>query len=340
MTQQSLARSATVDAVDRRIIRGLQLRPRVGFVRLGEVLGLSEQATARRYRRLVRSGVLRIFGVVNPKVVGEAAWHVRVRCRPDAAESLANALARRDDIVWVGIGAAGAEVLFVVRSLTAERREALLTRTLPRTSHVLDISAAVVLHYFTGLRADDWGGLADHLTAEEDAALRMPPGPRTDPRGIELLPTDVAILDALQRDGRATYADLGAAAGISPGRVARRLGTLIERRAVTIDADIAAAAIGFPVHAYLFLRVSPSRLQEVGESLAERPEVGMAAAISGTHNLLATLSCRSLFDVYTFTTEQIGRLDGVRDLEVGIGGRVVKQSGGLLDDGRLVLPAD
>jgi len=328
--------SSTIDDIDRRILRGLQVQPRVGFARLGEVLGLSEQATARRYRRLVRSGVVRIFGVLNPKVAGEASWHVRVRCRPDAADALATSLARRDDVVWVGISAAGAEVFFSIRSLTAARREALLTRSLPRAAHVLDISAAVVLHYFSGLRADDWGGLADHLTPEEDAALRLPQGPLADPRTIELAPHDGAIVEALERDGRATYADLGAAAGISPSRAARRLATLLEHRAVTIDADIATGELGFPLHAYLFLRVSPSHLEEVGRSLAAQPEVGMAAAISGPHNLMATLVCRSLFDVYSFTTERIGALEGVRDLEVGIGGRVVKQAGGLLDDGRLV----
>lgn len=336
MAQPQIAGSSTVDAVDRRIIRGLQLQPRVGFARLGEVLGLSEQVAARRYRRLVRTGVLRIFGVVNPKIVGESSWHVRVRCRPDAAEALATSLARRDDIVWVGISAAGSEVLFTVHSLAAERREVLLTRTLPRASHVLDISAAVVLHYFTGRRSDDWGGLAEELTAEEDAALRTPTGPRADPRTIELQPSDAGLFEALERDGRATYADLGAAAGISPGRAARRLATLLEGRALTIDADIAAGELGFAVHAHLFLRVSPSHLQSVGEALAARPEVGMAAAISGTHNLMAALVCTSLFDVYTFTTEQVGPLEGVRDLEVGVGGRIVKQAGGLVDEGRLV----
>lgn len=325
-----------MDLVDRRIIRGLQLQPRVGFARLGEVLGVSEQAVARRYRRLVRQGVLRIFGVVNPKIVGESAWHVRVRCRPDAAEALATALAHRDDIVWVGISAAGSEVLFAVHSMAAERREVLLTRTLPRASHVLDIAAAVVLHYFTAHRADDWGGLAEHLTAEEEAALRTPPAERIDPRTIELQPYDPGLFQALARDGRASYAELGAAAGISPGRVARRLTTLLEGRALTIDADIAAGELGFAVHAYLFLRVSPSHLQAVGEALAARPEVSMAAAISGTHNLMATIVCQSLFDVYTFTTEQIGPLEGVRDLEVSVGGRVVKQAGSLVDEGRLV----
>lgn len=301
------------------------------------MLGLSEQAVARRYRRLVRHGILRIFGVLNPKVAGEASWHVRVRCRPDAAEPLATALARRDDIVWVGIGAAGSEVLFSVRSLTAERREALLTRTLPRSAHVLDISAAVVLHYFSGLRADDWGGLAGHLSAAEEEALRVPAAGHPDPRTVELKSYDAGLIEALERDGRATYADLGAAAGISPGRAARRLATLIEGRAVSIDADIAAAALGFPLHAYLFLRVSPAHLQQVGESLAAQPAVGMAAAISGSHNLMVTVVCRSLFDVYTFTTEALGPLEGVRDLEIGVGGRVIKQAGGLVDEGRLVV---
>ncbi|MFE3056796.1 hypothetical protein [Nocardia sp. NPDC059239] len=33
-------------------------------------------------------------------------WQVRVRCRPDASESLATALAARDDITWAVVTAA------------------------------------------------------------------------------------------------------------------------------------------------------------------------------------------------------------------------------------------
>src|ERR1700722_1624199 len=136
---------------DLRLIRALQLAPRASFARLAGALGIHERTAARRYRRLRRDGILRIFGMVNPMAVGQQFWQVRVRCRPDTSESLAAALAARDDIAWVGVTAAGSEVSFSVRSLSADRRDLLLTRSLPRAAQVLDIDASVVLHIFLGL---------------------------------------------------------------------------------------------------------------------------------------------------------------------------------------------
>jgi DNA-binding Lrp family transcriptional regulator len=53
--------SVTLDDVDAQIVRCLQLRPRAAFSAIGEVLSVSEQTVARRYRRLQRQGVLRVI---------------------------------------------------------------------------------------------------------------------------------------------------------------------------------------------------------------------------------------------------------------------------------------
>ncbi|MBO0843359.1 MAG: Lrp/AsnC family transcriptional regulator, partial [Nocardioides sp.] len=143
---------------DERLIRALQLAPRASFTQIAEVLGIHERTVSRRYSALRRRGVVRIFGVVNPLAVGMQQWNVRVRCRPDAAETLARALGARSDVAWVGIDMAGAEVDFVVRTLSQESRDLLLTRTLPRSAHVLGVEASVVLHVFLGLGAHDWAG--------------------------------------------------------------------------------------------------------------------------------------------------------------------------------------
>jgi DNA-binding Lrp family transcriptional regulator len=143
------------DPDELRIIRALQLSPRSGFAHLGAVLGLSEQVVARRYRKLRRDGILRVFGAVDPTALGQYLWMVRVHCRPAGTEALGAALAGRPDVAWVALTAAGSEVLFSVRSLSAQQRDALLVRALPRATQVLDIEAAVVLHSFVGLHADE-----------------------------------------------------------------------------------------------------------------------------------------------------------------------------------------
>jgi DNA-binding Lrp family transcriptional regulator len=327
-----------VEIDDLRLIRALQLAPRASFARLAGTVGIHERTAARRYRRLRREGILRIFGTVNPMAVGQQFWQVRVRCRPDASESLAAALAARDDIAWVGVAAAGSEVSFSVRSLSADRRDLLLTRSLPRSAHVLDIDASVVLHIFLGLSSQSWSGLDGLLTPGEAAQLagHDAPGPGVAP--VPLEPSDSALLDVLAADGRATAARLAAAGGISEGRAARRLATLIRARTLIIDVDLAHDAFGFTVAAQIHFTVSPARLREVGEALARLPEVGFVAAMSGRSNLMASAACRDLSHLYEFTTARVAALDGIVSIEVVPFARVVKQAGGTVVEGRLAVP--
>jgi DNA-binding Lrp family transcriptional regulator len=333
MRESSVAARWEVD--DLRLIRALQLAPRASFARIGDALGMHERTVSRRYRRLHGEGVLRVFGAVNPLALEQELWHVRVRCRPDAAEGLAGALAARDDVTWVGITAAGSEVSFSIRAASTERRDLLLTRTLPRSAHVLDIHAATVLHVFLGMGADDWSALAQHLTPQEAAALAMTAPPQRTSAPFELEDCDATIMKVLARDGRASTSSLASAAGISEGKAGRRVASLIEQGVLVIDVDLASEAFGYGRRSTLRLRVTPAHIENVGSSLARMPEVGFVASISGNENVLASVTCRNLSELYAFTTARIGALEGIQSMEVTPYQRVVKQSGGLLVDGRL-----
>ncbi|GAB3912040.1 transcriptional regulator [Microlunatus endophyticus] len=329
---------------DLRLIRALQMAPRASFARLAAVLGMHERTVSRRYSALRRQGMIRIFGLVNPMALGQQAWNVRVRCRPDASTSIATALAKRPDVAWVGISGAGSEVSFAVRSLSAESRELLLTRSLPRTAQVLDIEARVILHVFIGMESMDWAGLETVLSSEEAAQLAdsaVPPiqnEQAAENRTVTLEPYDTAIVDCLVVDGRAGTARLAEAAGISEGRAARRLATLIRSRTVMIDLDLAATLFGYPMYARIDMMVSPSQLDRVGREIADIPEVGYAAAISGRTNLMASLTCRDLDHLYQVASDRIGSIAGIVSMQIEPATRIVKQSGGLVVDGRLIEP--
>ncbi|WP_165845831.1 hypothetical protein [Streptacidiphilus pinicola] len=60
--------------------------------------------------------------------------------------------------------------------------------------------------------------------------------------------------------------------------------------------------------------------------------------MSGRDNLTASVACRDVGHLYELTGGRAGPLDGVRAMEVVPYARVVKQSGGLVADGRLVDP--
>lgn len=327
------------DPLDRSIIRALQLAPRIPFSVVAEVLTVSEQTVARRYQRLRRDGLLRVTALVSPEALGESNWTVRVRCRPSGATSLAQALAQRDDVSWVSVLAGGTEILCTVRSRTAAAREDLLLQRLPRTTQVLGMSALMMLHRFGGSGSDDWSGLADALTAEQQrhllaAADSLPPlDPAAAPVVLDMV--NAAILDALVADGRTSVARLAAVAGTSEGRAARRLRSLLEGRVALLDVDSPPEALGFAVNAYLWMTVAPAHLDAAGREIARYPEIAFAAAVTGTQNLLAAALCRDTASLYRLVSDRMGKVAGVATLEVSPVLRTVKQAGSLLSDGRL-----
>ncbi|QUQ65247.1 transcriptional regulator [Kutzneria sp. CA-103260] len=307
---------------------------------MAAALGVTEAAISRRYRRLRADGVLRVAGVVDPGALGQSKWLVRLRCRPGSVAAIADALAKRDDVSWVALCAAGSEITCAVRSRTQEDRDDLLGHRLPRTAAVLDINAAAMLRQFVGGRGHYWAALRGTLTAEQESALGSEGAPFTespvvarDP--VQLTPEDSAILDVLAVDGRASLVDLATASDLTPGRVSRRLETLLQRRVVHIDVEIAATALGYHARANLWLRVHPSAVKSVGRALAQEPEIAFAAALSGPHNLHAVAHFRDFDELFEFTSDRVGSLPGLESLEVSPLLRHVKQAGTRLSGDRL-----
>ena len=337
MNSFAVTESSTLDALDKQIVRCLQISPRATYRRIGDAVGVSEQTIARRYRALYRDGVLHVVGIVNPKALGESDWLVRIRSRPDATLDLGRALSQRPDIAWVSVSAGGAEIVCAVRSHTREARERLLVDRLPRTSAVLDLSASVILRHFVGGSASDWLGVHDVLTADQERQLRAETPRRVTPQQVHSLDrSDYDMLDVLACDGRASISTLAKAAGTTETRASRRLSALMRAGVVYLDIDLAGAALGFPISAYLFLSVAPARLDATCRILTEHVETPFVAAISGRENVIASVTCRTLDELYCYVTERVGQIEGVQSMEVSPVLRRMKQAGTLVDEGRLV----
>ncbi len=336
MTGSTMRKPVALDKLDRQILRCLQLDPRAPFRRIAAALAVSEQTVARRYRALHRAGVLRVVAAVDPRALGESDWIVRVVTRAEATMDIALALCRRDDIAWVSIGA-GSEIICAVRSHNARDREGLLVDRLPRTSAVLEVATFVVLRRFVGGSASDWVGIQEVLTPEQQAAVGRNERGRPGNSGMRLDRADYAMLEVLGRDGRAGYGELARASGLSEGRVTRRLATLLEHGVVYFDVDVAAAALGFPVSAYVWLTVAPAHLDAACLALSGHPETPFVAAVSGRANVVVSVTCRDLDELYGYVTARLGAVDGVQAVEIAPVLRRLKQAGAMVDGDRLAV---
>ncbi|WP_225726103.1 MULTISPECIES: Lrp/AsnC family transcriptional regulator [unclassified Nocardia] len=321
-----------LDATDVQIVRLLQLDPRVPFRRIATELGISEQTAARRYGRMRRDGLVRVIGGVDPLALGENDWIIRVRCRPDAALQVAEALARRDDSAWVSIAAAGAEVNFSLHPRTQQARDDLLVQRLRRSAPVHDIGASMVLHRFVEADVKDWRG------RQFASGAARPGDPDYAEPELRLREEDRILLETLARDGRTGYSTLAHATGLTIGRVSRRIAALQAAGILYFDLDIAPAAMGSGTAAYLWLRVAPARLEQVGQAVAEHPESTYTAAVTGPFNIFAALAADQAADFYRYVTTKLAALDGVHDFELTPVLQRLKQAGSRTIDGRLSPP--
>ena len=331
--------SIMLDPLERQIVRCLQLQPRAPFSLIAGVLDVSEQTVARRYRELRNGGLVRVIGAVNPRAFGLHDWMLRLRCRPEGTHALGVALAKREDVSWVSINAGGSEIVCALRARSQAESDDLLGR-LPATAPVLELSASMLLNHFAGADPRDWPGVRDALSTEQAAAMAAGAAPvEVDLTPQTLDANDHALLDALSRDGRTSYAVLARTCGLSEARVTRRVAALQASGALYFDLDLASSAVGSPISAYLWLTAPPHRLDALGRELADLDSVHFAAAITGPTNLVASVACAGMDELYQFVTRQLGALDGVQSVEISPVLRRLKQAGALTDGDRLASPA-
>jgi DNA-binding Lrp family transcriptional regulator len=326
---------AELDPLDQAVVQALMIDARAPFRRIAEVLEVSDQTVIRRYRRMRTTGVLRVVGLPLGHRVGLLESWLRIQCAPDAAQGVANGLARRPDIAWVTLASGGTEIHCVTKARTRRDRDALLLRKLPGTGRVTGITDHTILRTFIG-GPSHWGGL-DVLTPAQVEALRGPwpyaPGER-----VELDEPALAVLGVLAREGRASHADLAAATGLSESAARHRLARLRETGAVYFHVEIDPVLLGFHTNATVLAVVRPGELAATGAALADHTEVPFAAAITGTASLLATVVCRDTNGLYTYLTERLGALPAVERVEVVPSLRTVKRAGMLMSGHRLVDP--
>jgi DNA-binding Lrp family transcriptional regulator len=115
---------------------------------------------------------------------------------------------------------------------------------------------------------------------------------------MSLDPVDEQIIAALQRDARATYAELGAQVGLSAPAAKRRVDRLRARGVITgFTVLVDPAALGWTTEAYVEIycraRTAPSQMFAVA---AKHPHVVSVCTVSGEADGMLHVRARSVQD--------------------------------------------
>ncbi|NEB78146.1 Lrp/AsnC family transcriptional regulator [Streptomyces sp. SID14478] len=122
---------------------------------------------------------------------------------------------------------------------------------------------------------------------------------------------DTRILRLLLEQPRTSVREYARILGVARGTLQARLDRLERDGVITgVAPSLSPAALGHPVLAFVHIEVTQGHLSEVGDALAQVPEILEAHSITGGGDLLARAAARDaghLEDV----VQQLNRLPGV-----------------------------
>lgn len=132
-------------------------------------------------------------------------------------------------------------------------------------------------------------------------------------------PTDVRIINHLVRNGRMSFADLGAEVGLSPHGAAARVRRLqaagvIERFTAVVSAERVGRGLDAFIDVSLLPKTSPERFEEF---VAELPAARELAFVTGRFDYHVRVACRDADDL-DMTVRAIRRAGGAALTETRI----------------------
>ena len=264
---------AALDDVDRRLIAALVEDGRATYAALAPRAGLSQASVRPRVKRLLDQGIISVTGRVDPASLGIGHFAFAFLEIAESADKMAARLAEIDEVVFIVVTSGRFDLLLELRCQTEDRLLDALDR-IRGLEGVRRLHTASVLHY----DKQDWTGVG---------RIGSTPTPRPPVvEGRELDDVDRRLLIELLSDGRASYAALARAVGLSPAAVRERVLDLIDRGIVTIQAHPVPEAMGIGGFAGLAIKAS-GPLGPIVDTMVARAETCIVVRTVGRFDLLS-----------------------------------------------------
>lgn len=308
-----------MDDLDRRIAAALQVNGRASWRQVARAVGSSESTVARRAQQLIDAGFMRVTAVADPIRCGFGyPVLVQLKCEVGSAEAAGGVLAERPDVRFAALVTGTFDVVVELIVPSRKRLARILLEELPEIEGITQTTTESVLRNFK--TAYDW---SRDLLGATAAELEPAPGPPVE--GVALNSIDLELLQLLVEDGRRSFSQLAAALDISESMARRRVEALVATGCLRFATFVDPHRLGYDVEALIWMRVDLARLEETASALAARPEVRYLSATSGFSDLVCEVILRSQDDLYAFSTETLGALDAVRQVDFALELATVKR---------------
>ncbi len=148
---------------------------------------------------------------------------------------------------------------------------------------------------------------------------------KTDNANAPLDDVSKAIIEQLQRDGRAPYASIGKAVGLSEAAVRQRVQRMLDAGVVQVVAVSNPFQLGFTRAAMIGLKVEGS-MEAVAEQIAKMPEIDYVVVTAGSFDLLCEVVCESDEQLLAILQDRLRAIPEVRSTETFVYLKLLKQT--------------
>ena len=139
---------------------------------------------------------------------------------------------------------------------------------------------------------------------------------------------DQKLIDELETDGRATYADLASKLGIGVSTVSRRIDRLRKDNIIKVVAIPNLEKLGYRAHAIISLNVELKKVDKVCAMLNEQPNVQFVAELYGRFDVIMFAHFSTHEELHEFIKNELSTIDGVTNIETSFIVEMKKRYGG------------
>jgi Lrp/AsnC family transcriptional regulator, regulator for asnA, asnC and gidA len=136
---------------------------------------------------------------------------------------------------------------------------------------------------------------------------------------------DRRVIRLLQKDGRASSAEISRQLGASERTIRNRINRLIEHQAILPTVVVNHRRFGYQTAVDIFCEVDISRMAEICQALAQLPEVNYIAYSTGDQDLSIQALLESSDAVYEFV-QRLAAIPGVQRTKTVLVPRILKNT--------------
>ncbi len=126
---------------------------------------------------------------------------------------------------------------------------------------------------------------------------------------------DKQLISLMGQDAKQSSEALAKKLKVSSATVRRRLRKLTRNDLLHVVGVVDPANFGLPLAAMIALDVDHDRLESAMDELVNRPEIKWVSTTTGRFDIVAVARFPSTDSLSDFLTDQLGKIEGVRDSE-------------------------